>query len=127
MHPGKTSLDTDTVCAAQNTRLAAYMGEEQAEGQTRGKGCSGASRAALRGEARVAGAPVRKGQGRGPARSTTGSPSQEGPSAPAGFGRVRWALRFAFLLLQLRQGQFSAGPCPDPLQLLAMGLQHQLC
>lgn len=36
-----------------------------------------------------------------------------GPSAPAGFGRVHRALRFALLLLKLCQSQLVAGTCPE--------------
>lgn len=49
-----------------------------------------------------------------------------GPSAPAAFGRVHWALWFALILLKLCQCQLVAGTCPETIQLLPMGLQHQL-
>lgn len=38
-----------------------------------------------------------------------------GPSAPAGFGRVHWALRFALILLKLCQCQLIAGTCPETI------------
>lgn len=72
------------------------------------------------GQARLS-SPQRPPKGRG----LCGVP-HVGPSAPAGFRRVHRAFRFAFLLLQLCQGQFVAGTRAETIQLLPVGLQHQL-